>query len=98
MQREDVLLDENNDLLEEGNEWAEGESIDTDVELITLCDKGENTEFPYAGVGIHRWLKKREDRTALKRELDVQLEDDGITNAKIDLSEGIKNLKIEIYE
>lgn len=96
MAREDVLLDNDFDLIEEGNEWKEGESSETDVELMLYTDQGENAEFPFMGYGIFRRLKARENIVKNKRELEIMMELDGFENATINMNDGLKNLKIEL--
>lgn len=92
----DVLLDENYDLAEAGDEWLEGDSDAQDVELLVLLQKGENTEFPFVGFGIERRLKAVADRPRFIRELKVELENDGFTNAQISVSNDLSDFKIII--
>lgn len=94
--RDDVILNDNNDIIDDGTEWTEGESSEDDVELIFLSNKGDSREFPFAGFGAQRKLKERTDKISFVRELNVELENDGFINPVIDLSNGFENLKIEV--
>jgi len=93
---DDILLDENYDLAEDGDEWAEGESDQQDVELLVLLEKGENHEFPYMGFGIERRLKAVKDLPRFKRELKVELENDGFTSPEIIVNDNLSEFKINI--
>lgn len=94
--REDILLDENFDLLEEDNEWVEGESEDVDVQLILLANKGENREFPFIGFGANKRLKGKFDKVKFVREMEIELERDGFVKPKITLGNTIVDFKIEV--
>ncbi len=94
--RTDYLLDDDFDLIADGDEWAEGESTEQEVQLIVLCNKGENTEFPTIGFGAAKRLKQRVNETKFLRELEVELEADGFEDPTIDVSNGIDNLYIEV--
>lgn len=93
--RHDVLLDENYDLSEEGDEWVEGESSDTDVELILLTERGENREFPFLGFGAENRVKTKANPVQFAREMQVQLEADGFEPV-IEVGVDIKNFKVSI--
>jgi hypothetical protein len=92
----DVLLDENYDLAESGDEWVEGDSDQQDVELLVILQKGELTEFPFVGFGIERRLKARVDRQRFIRELKVELQNDGFTSAVININEDLSDFKISV--
>jgi hypothetical protein len=92
--REDILLDENYDLLEDGDEWLEGESDDLDVELIMLANKGENREFPFIGFGANKKLKGKFDKVKITREIEVELELDGFVKPQIIIGETMNDFKI----
>ena len=95
--RTDILLGEDFDLIDEGTEWAEGESDEQHVQLLVLLGKGDIKQYPYACFGATTWLKKRiVSQKDIERALEVELEADGYPNAAIDLSNGIQNLKITI--
>jgi hypothetical protein len=93
--REDFLLDDNFDIIDLGEEWAEGDSTELDVELIFLTDKGDNREFPFSGFGAERRLKARIDEQKFVRELTIELENDSFSPS-IDISNGISQPIIEV--
>ena len=86
--RDDILLDDAGDLLEDGDEWVEGESDEIDVQLIFLSELGGNREFPYAGFGAWTRLKSRTSEQLFIRDLTVALENDGF-DPTIDVSNGL---------
>jgi hypothetical protein len=92
----DYLTGENGDLLEENDEWVEGDSTEQEVIALLLVNKGELTEFPESGFGFERRIKQRYDVQNFLRELDIELDNDGFTNADIDISNGVENLKIYV--
>lgn len=92
--REDILLDQDFDLLEDGDEWVEGDSEDTDVELIMLANKGENREFPFVGFGANKKLKGKFDAVKIAREIEVELELDGFVKPQIIIGDSMKDFKI----
>jgi hypothetical protein len=92
----DVLLDDQLDLVEEDNEWKEGESNQANVELIILFNKGELRQFPFLGFGIERRMKQVADRNTFIRDLKVEIERDGYSNPTVTASENLADLKIEI--
>ena len=95
-ERTDILLDENYDIIDLGDEWAEGESDQQHVELLLLIQKGEIKEFPHMGFGMESWLKQRYDKEAAYRELNVTLENDGYKQFEIELGESLKHLNITV--
>jgi len=52
----DLILDSNNDLILENNDFAIGQSDDQNIEAIMLAEKGQFYEFPLLGYGIRRKL------------------------------------------
>jgi len=94
--REDILLDENFDLLEDGDEWVEGDSEDTDVQLILLANKGENKEFPFIGFGANKRLKGKLELAKFQREMENELELDGFIKPTITFGNNPLDFKIEV--
>ena len=92
----DVLLDNDFDLTEDGNEWEEGECDQANVEMITLLNKGELREFPFMGFGIERRLKSVADKKSFIRDLKVEIERDGYISPDITASNSLSELKVEI--
>jgi hypothetical protein len=94
--RKDIQLDDNNDLLFANGDLVVGESDRQNVKLIVESQMGEWKEFPTVGFGIDNYLKKNRNDREFKRDLKVQLEQDGYKNTGIDLTDGYSKLKIEI--
>jgi hypothetical protein len=95
--RTDILLDDDFDLIDEGTEWAEGESDEQHVQLLVILGKADIKQYPYACFGANTWLKKRIlNNDQFERALRIELEGDGYPAAEIDLTNGIQDLKIII--
>ncbi|CAA0144715.1 conserved hypothetical protein [Tenacibaculum maritimum] len=92
----DLLLDENGDLAIENGDFVVGKSDQQNVEAVVLSQKGEYKEFPLVGFGAINYLKSNVSKVEFKRDLKIQLEYNGFTNPKIDLTNGFENLKIEV--
>lgn len=92
----DILLDDNHDLVEDGNEWVEGDSDQHDIDLLILLQKGELKQFPFVGFGIERRLKAVADKQKFIRELKVELENDGFKNPVITVNNDLSDFKITI--
>ncbi len=95
MARTDILLDDNFDIIDDGEEWVEGDSDQQHVDLLLLLQKGEIKEFPHMGFGIEGRLNARYDAQSFLRPLEIELESDGYS-PEIELGETIKDLKISI--
>lgn len=91
----DFLLDSNNDIEVSNGDFVISDSDQQHIEAILLDHKGEYKEFPLLGFGIRNYLKSNVSEIAFKRDLKIALEYDNYVKAKIDLSEGFENLKIE---
>lgn len=96
--RTDILLNDEFDLIDNGEEWAEGESDEQHVQLLTFLQKGELKEFPFVGFGIQRRLKGVPDKARFIRELKVELENDGYSNPTITVTDDISDFKIELND
>jgi hypothetical protein len=94
--QDDILYDDDFDVIDEGEEWAEGESDQANAELLLLINKGELREFPFCGFGIEKRLKQVADRKIFVRDLKVELERDGYKNPTITATENLHDLKVEI--
>ncbi|MOA24163.1 hypothetical protein D3C78_1448320 [compost metagenome] len=94
--RTDFLLDDDFDLIDDGDEWLEGESDQQHVELLVLFEKGQLREFPFVGFGIERRLKSVADPKRFNRELKVELENDGYNSANIIVNDNLSDFKIEL--
>lgn len=95
--RNDILLDENNNLLIVDGDFVCGQSDQQHVKHIVEAFKGEYKSTPLVGFGALNYLKRDEKiESEFRRDLKIQLENDGYTDAKIDIAKGFKNLQIEI--
>ena len=93
----DILLGETGDLLIENGDLVIGESSQQHVALLVELHKGELKEFPTTGFGINRYLKKSTSSlTRFTREIKIELEADGFNDAKINISEDLSNLEIDV--
>lgn len=96
--RTDILLDYELDLQEDPDtlDWVEDISDDQHVQLMVITEKGENREFPFAGFGAKNRLKGKFDKEKILRDLDVELELDGYTDATVELGNNILDLTITV--
>lgn len=94
--RNDILLDDDFDIVDEGDEWKEGESDDQHMQLIMLYNKGELREFPHVGFGIEQRLRQRTNAQQFLRGAEIELENDGYTDAKIITGKTIGDFKVQL--
>lgn len=94
--RTDILLDDDYDIVMEGGLIKTGPSDEQHVELLLLLEHGELREFPFIGFGIKRRLKQRADAQKFLRQMEVELDNDGYTDAKIIVGKNITDFKIEL--
>jgi hypothetical protein len=94
--RLDILHDDDGNILFENGDFAFGQSDQQHIGDIFIAQPGEIKEFPVVGFGAINYIKSRVSESEFKRDLKVQLQYDGYTNATIDMSKGIENLKVEI--
>lgn len=83
MVAKDIILDDNNDLLIKNGDFVIRESDSQHIQLIIESAFGSWKQFPLCGVGINKYIKSSGQQSALKREIRVQLEADGMTNVNI---------------
>lgn len=95
--RYDIQIDDQNDILIVGGDFTIGQSDQQHVKHIVEAFKGEYKSSPQVGFGVINYLK-RDDKieSEFRRDLKIQLENDGYVDAEIDLSEGFEKLKINI--
>ena len=95
--KKDILVDENNKILIVGGDFVTGQSDQQHVKHIIEAFKGEYKSNPLVGFSVLGYLK-RDDKieSEFRRDLKIQLENDGYIDAEIDLSEGFERLKINI--
>ena len=95
--RNDILLDEQNEVLIADGDFVIGQSDQQHVKHIVEAFKGEYKSAPLVGFGAIGYLKRDEMiESEFRRDLKIQLENDGYIDSKIDLSEGFQKLKIEL--
>ncbi|AQY22970.1 hypothetical protein [Riemerella anatipestifer] len=94
--RKDILLDEDGDLNFHNGDFDIGQSDQQHIEHIIAAQKGEYKNFPFVGFGVINYLKGDTSKSDFKRDLKIQIENDGYSNPKIDLSEGFEKLNIEV--
>ncbi|MDC9722360.1 MAG: hypothetical protein PSN34_06255 [Urechidicola sp.] len=92
--RTDFLL-EDNDIKIENGDFAIGQSDQQNVEQIFIASPGEFKEFPLVGFAAVKYLKGVANKSAFKRNLKVQLQNDGYS-PNIDLSKGYEQINIEV--
>jgi hypothetical protein len=95
--RNDILLDEQNEPLIVDGDFVIGQSDQQHVKHIVEAFKGEYKSNPTVGFGVISYLKRDElIESEFRRDLKIQLENDGYNDSEIDLSEGFGKLKINI--
>ncbi len=94
--RQDILRNDDGGLSFANGDFAIGQSDQQHVEDILDLQPGELKEFPLAGFGAINYIKRTITANEFKRDLKIQLNYDGYNSAKIDTSNGIENLNIEI--
>jgi hypothetical protein len=83
----DILLNSTNDLLIVDGDFAVGDSLNQQVGLLLLVNKGEVKQHPLTGVGINDLLLA-ESMTEIYNEVRMQLKDDGLKLRKIEQVNG----------
>jgi hypothetical protein len=95
--RKDLLLNENYEIQIANADFVIGQSDEQHVECLVITEKGQIKFSPASGFGLYSRLKQRLQNTQqFVRELKIELDADGYTNAEIDISKGIENTNIEI--
>lgn len=96
MARHDILLDDNDDLLIAGGDFAVDDSNDQHVEIIFDCVKGEIRENPSLGFGAMHILKSTLTDVDVKRQVRVELNKDGYEDADIVVNREMGVLEINV--
>lgn len=94
--RTDILLDDDFDLQEVQGDWVEGPGDLQHVESMVMFNKGDNRDFPTVGFGISKRLKQRVDEKQFLRQLEVELDSDGYSSARVIPGTNLTDFKIEI--
>jgi hypothetical protein len=75
--REDILLTDEFELLEAGEDFAEEDSTQTDAMIVMEIMKGEVRYAPWLGFGMRERIRGVNNLQKFKRELKIELENDG---------------------
>ncbi len=95
--RQDILTNDTHELEVVNGDFIIGQSDQQHVQHIIEAQKGEYKNSPLVGFGIINFVKRDEKiASEFKRDLKIQLENDGYTNPSINLNDGFAKLKIEI--
>lgn len=92
----DIMLDENYDLLIRNGDFVVDDSEVQEAALIALSEPGDWRQWPTIGFGALRRMKGVEDKVSFVSGLKLALSADGKTPKKIDVSQGVKNFKVEM--
>ena len=95
-ERKDILVDENNDLMISNGDFVIGPSDVQHVDHIIMAFPGEYKEHPEIGLGAVAYVKSNTSKVKFKRDLRIQLNYDGYKKPVIDLSKGLKDLKVKV--
>ena len=96
--RQDILLDENYDIATANGDFATGQSDEQHIQLLSFFHKAELREFPVVGFGVDRYLKAVADKQKFNREMKIELEGDGYTDATVQIGEDIKDFTVTLNE
>ena len=72
----DILLNENKDISFKNGDFAFGESIDQEVDLIMRSNKGEWRHDPLLGVNMIKNINAKRGLTNIEQQLKIQLKRD----------------------
>lgn len=81
----DILLNTDNDLQIANGDFVAGESLNQQVGLLLLLNKGELKEHPLTGVGIYEIINT-ESVDDIKNAVREQLKDDGLKLRTLELT------------
>ena len=95
-ERKDILIDESNDLMIKNGDFVIGRSDVQHVDHLIMAFPGEYKEHAEIGLGAIAYIKSNTSKIKFKRDLRIQLNYDGYQKPVIDLTEGFKNLKVEV--
>jgi len=106
--REGILVEKLQDgsydlLLDASGKMKRGGTADQEAEFCVVSNKGEWRQFPLAGFGIDRRLKKRvgnvpfvENVTRFARDLKVELEADGHKDPEITVTADLTVFELNV--
>ena len=79
----DIMLDDAGEDVMSGGDFGLGDPAQINSKLLIVCEKGENKMEPASGVGISSWILDEVDGDELKKEIQAELEDDGLVVRKL---------------
>lgn len=84
---QDFIIDDNYDLVIKNGDFAIGDSNSQEIDLLTRSFKGDWKQYPLLGAGLLRLVKGRATEVRIKRDIELELKDDGfrIIKIKVDL-------------
>lgn len=86
----DILCDDYGDLAVSGGDFKVGLSDENHVEDILVANKGDYKASPAVGVGLIDYLHgplSRGDRDKLTREIQIQLNEDGMKDSRVSVDQ-----------
>lgn len=101
--RQDILLDDENDLAVADGDFVIGPSAEQEAVLLLKSHKGAWRESPTVGMGIDYYLKKRVGQSPLItsrpqfiRDAKLTLEADGFRDPEITVTNDLTDFKITV--
>jgi len=79
MAYKDIELNSSLDLNISNGDFVVSESTQQEILLIVNTEVGSWKEFPLCGVGIDKYINSSGQQGKLKREISIQLEQDGLS-------------------
>lgn len=90
----DILLDQNGELQQDGNDVLMGDASNNYIEAIVVSDKGNFIEFPLLGVGIYKYVNSDSSQAKIVKEIKKQLKYDVFKNPLVNAANFPYNLII----
>ncbi len=91
--KNDILLDENNDLKITGGDFAVGDSFEQDVKLILSLTKGSLKSDPVLGTDLIRLINSGANETEIIQKIRLNLQRDDKKVGKINFDNGTINIE-----
>jgi transcription elongation GreA/GreB family factor len=74
----DIQIDENGEDVAKDGDFLIEDTTQQNQQLLIICEKAENKMEPDSGVGIGNWVLAETDGEDLKKEIQSELEADGL--------------------
>lgn len=84
---QDIILDDDLDLLIVDGDFVIGESINQEILLIINSSPGNWKQNPLVGVAINKFLASTGMGGTIRRNIEVGLQADGMTNVQVIVDE-----------